>query len=526
MNDDRSRLPSDNRGRPRITFIYPSRPRIVATTLESSVARLRRLSPDREWFLWKEMPTQGVEIFPHIAEEIAGSATVVAEVTSFNTNVLFEIGYALGRGVAVVPIRDGTFDVNGASCLKMVGWLNSLGCVEFRNSDELVAKLRDSVPVARPLPPVREAAPGRRPELILLDSPHAVEGRVQLGRALRRADVTAESLDHVSSLRSLLTKVADSCGVAVHMIDERRAGAHEHNARCVFLAGVATGAGLPTLLLQEGRRWHPVDYSDLVLEYDNPFLVPELISPFLRAVADLRREPVVDEATESRAEDLKDFFLVDEDPAEGALQTQLAAHLGVSTADLPRMWTAFSDSSVAGEPIFTFLRNRCLPGRSTASSIIRETAMRAVADGRERMLETDFLAAERSVSRAVLREFSTSWSTESSSADVQAFVNSLNGSDSMVSPRAVVERAASLGAPEAATVALLVRAAADGALFVWDWRSASSVEEARQVDVESRSPGDWLLDPGWVVSVHPALWSALAVRREKAGIAAPIWSIG
>ena len=68
------------------------------------------------------------------------SAAIVADVTTFNFNLMFEIGYAVGLGLPVIPIRD-TSVVSDSQVFQAVGILDTFGYEDFANSDELTSAL-------------------------------------------------------------------------------------------------------------------------------------------------------------------------------------------------------------------------------------------------------------------------------------------------------------------------------------------------------------------------------------------------
>lgn len=80
--------------------VYPSEPALLGETIEAAVKRMQQLRPNERWTTWKDLNIPGQIIFCRICKALRGTKRVIADVTTLNANVLFEIGYALGLGVA------------------------------------------------------------------------------------------------------------------------------------------------------------------------------------------------------------------------------------------------------------------------------------------------------------------------------------------------------------------------------------------------------------------------------------------
>ena len=73
-----------------------------------------------------------------------------------------------------------------------------------------------------------------------------------------------------SSVQSLTwygTQVYSAEGVVCHFTSLTREGAALHNARYALVAGIATGLKIPLLMLEEGDFFIPIDYRDLLHQY-------------------------------------------------------------------------------------------------------------------------------------------------------------------------------------------------------------------------------------------------------------------
>ena len=88
--------------------IYASEPEFLARTIEEAVKGIGAQQPQLSIRTWRSLPIPGQIIFCEICKALRFARAAVADVTTLNFNVLFEIGYSLGLGVPVIPIRDTT----------------------------------------------------------------------------------------------------------------------------------------------------------------------------------------------------------------------------------------------------------------------------------------------------------------------------------------------------------------------------------------------------------------------------------
>lgn len=117
-------------------FLYPNQPTQVATTIEGAVGELSKVAGEKKWKSWKALNVAGQIIFCEICKAIRFSQLVVADITTLNFNLLFEIGYALGLQVPVLPIRD-TSNIRDSKDFKEIGILDTFGYFDYRNSSQL-----------------------------------------------------------------------------------------------------------------------------------------------------------------------------------------------------------------------------------------------------------------------------------------------------------------------------------------------------------------------------------------------------
>ena len=147
------------------------------------------------------------------------SECIVADVTTLNFNLMFEIGYALGLEVPVIPIRDTTI-ITSRLEFQSLGLLDTLGYLDFQNADTLARGIIERWPV--PALPNPRVELNRDKPLLVVKGHIPTEGDVRLMSTLKRSALNVQTVDIVEtprlSLHEARRRVNASLGVVVHML--------------------------------------------------------------------------------------------------------------------------------------------------------------------------------------------------------------------------------------------------------------------------------------------------------------------
>jgi hypothetical protein len=270
-------------------FLYPSEPEIIAATIEEAAHQLQT-SDSKTWLTWKELGVSGQIVFCEICKALRFTRLAIADVTTLNFNLMFEIGYAIGLGIPVLPVRDTSF-VKDSKIFNELGLIDTLGYYDFQNSAELareVLKMRSPAAL-----PHNTQADKERP-LFVMKTPVQSEGMVRLMSAVKKSGLRFRSFDPRESPRLALhdayKQTSSSFGIIVHLMSPHREGAMVHNARCAFVAGLGLATQKHVLMLQETHVTQPIDYRDVVRFYNSPKAIPDLLIPFIRSVVEMLQE--------------------------------------------------------------------------------------------------------------------------------------------------------------------------------------------------------------------------------------------
>ena len=270
--------------------IYPSEPPFIADTIETAIKRVRQGLPGQGWVTWRDLGIPGQIIFRGICKAVRSTQRTIADVTTLNSNVLFEIGFALGLGVPIQPARDRNY-IKDELAFDELGMLDTFGYSPFENSEDLAREILSYQPqVVNPQPsPINRELP-----LYLVRSHVQNEGMIKLMSALKKSGLRFRSFDPREtprlSLHEAMKQVQASLGIIVHLVAPGRDGAVVNNGRCALVAGLAMSQGKRVLMLQEGETKHPIDFRDVVKNYANTSQINDFVIPLIKGVVEELQE--------------------------------------------------------------------------------------------------------------------------------------------------------------------------------------------------------------------------------------------
>lgn len=265
-------------------FFYAGQPEIIASTIEEAVTKVKKAIPGRRFMTWRDFNAAGAVIFCTICKAMRGTEIIFADVTTLNFNLMFEIGYAIGLGIPVVPIRDTTYATD-ASDFTQLGIFDTLAYISFTNSDELASQIQEKL-LKPPDPIGNEYEINKDQPLYLIKGIVATEGQIKLSSVLDKSGIPYRNFDPQEtariSLHEAIRHVKQSHAVIASLMAPQRTGAQVSNARAAFMSGISMASQKLTLMLQETQVSQPLDFRDIVRHYTQGSKVPAIISPFIK----------------------------------------------------------------------------------------------------------------------------------------------------------------------------------------------------------------------------------------------------
>jgi hypothetical protein len=260
---------------------YSSRDETHAEALLEGVRRANALPQPYDYRPWQFNDIAGQPLISPILENIDESAVIVADVTFLNLNVVYEIGYAIGKKKRAFLVRSGILEGQKALA-RTTGIFDTLGYVEYPDAQGL-ARLLAAYIEERPLPFDLKLDP--QTQVYIVEPPtRGADATVMVSR-VKKACYRYRSFnpdeDSRLSATDAIRQAASSSGVVLLLQSDGVAGSDTHNVRTMFVAGLAEGMGKPTLILSPQGYMVPLDIRDDVQSFRTEADIVNAVADFV-----------------------------------------------------------------------------------------------------------------------------------------------------------------------------------------------------------------------------------------------------
>lgn len=332
---------------------YSSRPELAREALHRSSELISQLGVNAR--SWEDLAAGGQVIISSVLSAIDDSDVSIFDVSTLNPNVLYELGYAIGRAKRVWLLIDQSDTEAIAhwerfrllSGVLYRGWTNSEDIRNLYMTDQphlVETTVYDQLIEPSLVEEPRGAAIFYMPMAYDTDASIAVDRRLEIearqGIRLITADANESALNPLSWYAQ---KVNESAATIVHFAAERRTLAPLRNARAALIAGLATGLERAVLMLAEEDYSPPLDYQDRLkhyrstdqcYEFVNNWLTEQHIRPDeryrarrLQLVTQLRGLTFGEHVAENESDSLSDYF-IETAAFDQALRSRLMLFVG------------------------------------------------------------------------------------------------------------------------------------------------------------------------------------------------------
>lgn len=266
-------------------FIFSNEPATISVPIILAIEELRKIEGSYKWTSWKDLHIAGKIIFCEICKAIRMADLVIADVTTLNFNVLFEIGYAIGVGVPVLQIRDTSY-IRDSHLFSELGLLDTVGYIDFQNSMDLAKKIKVNLRQQSQMFVGQDI--NRSQPIYAAKSITDTEGSIKILSSLKKSGLRFRTFDPKENIRLSLheawKQVTTSLGIITHLLDKARQTATINNARCSFISGLAMAMGKKVLMLHEEIDRYPIDYRDVIRPCTDVNNIPKILEPFFRDI--------------------------------------------------------------------------------------------------------------------------------------------------------------------------------------------------------------------------------------------------
>ncbi|MDR4469875.1 MAG: nucleoside 2-deoxyribosyltransferase [Nitrospira sp.] len=264
-------------GSPTGFFAYPSKPPHIPETINTAVTRINRTGVV-SLKTWEDCKVNGTLIIDEICKAIDGAAIFCADLTTINPNVMFELGYAIASNKRVWIILDTTF-ANSQHTFNQLRILTSVGFAKYCNAEDIERSFHTACPYQdldntifnQTLKTNLVAETGG---VLYLKARHEIEASKRISKRVENGSLPVIVDDpreiSVQPLSWYASQVYRAEGVLCHFTSPNREGSEIINAKYALVAGMALGFGKSLLILQEGNSFAPMDYRDILQQYETP----------------------------------------------------------------------------------------------------------------------------------------------------------------------------------------------------------------------------------------------------------------
>lgn len=241
---------------------------------------------------WKPLRIAGKLIISEILNKIESADFLCADLTGLNDNVLFEIGFAIGRKKPVFLIHD-TSITSSVTRYNELNLLSTIGYSNYTNTDDIVNGIlhhkphEDNSDIIASIFKTAELLTTDK-ILFYLKSQHTTNYNQFIVNKIEDYGFTYLVDDpeeiKVRSLSWYLSHLLSIPSVLIEFSSTKRSGFELHNSKCALVAGIAYGLDIKTQMIVEEYYETPIDYRELLKKFHNKDTCKVAIEPFFSSL--------------------------------------------------------------------------------------------------------------------------------------------------------------------------------------------------------------------------------------------------
>jgi hypothetical protein len=273
-------------------FAYSSMPPHCGEFIEEAIKDIHKSGHLVLLKSWKSMSVAGKFVISEILKEIEISDFLCADLTGLNENVLFEIGFAIGKGKPIWLIQD-TSIADSYNRFKELNFLATIGYAPYTSSNDIVNAFLNSkayLNSSQVLTAFNSMSEGPLNEnaLLYLKSQYDTNYNQYIANTInsyKLPTITDDAVEvKVQPISWYFNQVQNVPAVLVEFSSTYRSGYELHNAKCSFVAGLSIGLGLKVQMVAEKPFPTSMDYQEYLKKFTNLELCKIAIVPFLNDI--------------------------------------------------------------------------------------------------------------------------------------------------------------------------------------------------------------------------------------------------
>jgi len=224
---------------------------------------------------WESMRINGKLINKQILSLIDMSAIFACDMTYLNTNVFFELGYAIGKKKTLLILLNPNV-VNAVSNYAKIDILKNVGYTKFSNANQIIEGYKNQTDHKQVL--VEQISSLSQDKIDSLDlfyiqSTGNSQAELDVLDYIKKSDYTSICDDTLETsyqpLEWYIQSLMKCRNIIVHLTGNTMVNADLVNAKNSLFAGLGYAFGKNVVLVAPKPYYAPIDYSDILLEYSS-----------------------------------------------------------------------------------------------------------------------------------------------------------------------------------------------------------------------------------------------------------------
>ncbi|WP_078124398.1 P-loop ATPase, Sll1717 family [Leptospira alexanderi] len=259
----------------KIFFAYEGGHSEISDTIKRAIIEFNSHQKTFRALRWEEMDIIGKVLNKSIFKEIEESEWFACDLSYINHNVMFELGYAVGKKKKILiflnlGIVDAKENYSNSKLLRNIGYLGYTTHKHIQT--ELQTKSHEKSILLNEMVNLKTLDKDSK-DVLYISPQTETQASLELTELLQSKNYSVVFDDsseveyqtvswYINSLNSCKTTI-------IHLLGHDRVGSHNNNSEASFYAGIAAGLGKKVLILAPSPFKAPIDYEDILLEYEN-----------------------------------------------------------------------------------------------------------------------------------------------------------------------------------------------------------------------------------------------------------------
>lgn len=273
-------------------FAYASNPGHSGEFIERALKEIRLNHGLISLESWRNLPVTGNLIITDILRKIEECDFFCADLTGMNDNVLFEIGFAIGKKKPIWLIQD-TSVIASYNRFKELNLFTTIGYASYTSSDDIIRRFSTDKVFERKNDLVISlfATVDRRETdniMLYLKSQYNTDYNKYIIQKIEEYNFTCIVDDpdesKVQSLSWYLEQLLSTPVALVEFSSTNKFGHEIQNSKCALVAGIAYGLGVKLQMIAQEYYETPIDYRELLKKFHNQETCKKAVEPFFTSV--------------------------------------------------------------------------------------------------------------------------------------------------------------------------------------------------------------------------------------------------